>query len=186
MRVISRSSRSHSCTVCVLPSCVTVARGIELGGSKHGLDGPLGVAMHDAERVAGLVQFAETRESELDVAHFAQRAAAHDALVREHFGRGRLGAVQFLDGRSRRGRRGANTGRRSTRGLELLGVLTHARERVVGPGLRELLEIDVAIDARQQALGAELGEPLVDHAARFAELGIAGVTQRQHRVLQLR
>ena len=63
--------------------------------------------------------------------------------------------------------------------------LAHARERVVGPGLRELLEVDVAIDARQQALGAELGETLVDDAAGFAELRIAGVAEREHRVLQL-
>ena len=64
-------------------------------------------------------------------------------------------------------------------------ILAHARERVVGPGLRELLEVHVAVDARQQALGAELGETLVDHAAGFAELGIAGVAEREHRVLQL-
>ena len=87
-----------------------------------------------------------------------------------------------------RGDRGAAaraTGGSGGRGRGLFLELAHARERVVGPGLRELFEIHVAVDARQQAFGAELGEPLVDHAAGFAELGIAGVTQREHRELQL-
>ena len=88
MRVSSRSSRSHSSSVCVLPSCVTVRAGIELGGLQHRVDGRFRIAMHDAERVAGLVEIAEARERELHVAHFAQRAAADDALVGQHFGGG--------------------------------------------------------------------------------------------------
>ena len=115
--------------------------------------------------------------------HFAQRGAADDALVGQHFGGGGMRARQFDGGCRGRGRcdTGGNRGRRR----ELVLDFAHARERVVGPGLRQLLEVHVAIDARQQALGAELGEAFVDHAAGFAELGIAGVAQREHRVLQL-
>ena len=61
---------------------------IELGGLEHRVDGRIRIAMHDAQRVAGLVEVAEARERELHVAHFAQRAAADDALVGQHFGRG--------------------------------------------------------------------------------------------------
>ena len=70
-------------------------------------------------------------------------------------------------------------------GASLFLDLAHARERVVGPGLRELFEVDVAVDARQQALGAELGEALVHHAAGFAELRITRIAKREHGVLQL-
>ena len=87
--------------------------------------------------------------------------------------------------------RGAGAEARATpvapagRRRELVLDLAHARERVVGPGLRQLFEVHVAIDARQQPLGAELREAFIDHAAGFAELGIAGVAEREHRVLQL-
>ena len=184
MRVSSRSSRSHSSNVCVLPSWVDGGGGIELGRLEHGVDRRLGIAMHDAERVAGLVEIAEPGERELDVAHFAQRAAADDALVGQHFGRGGIGARELGRGGRRRGSAEARGGHVAGRRVLVL-VLAHARERVVGPGLRELLEVHVAIDARQQALGAEFGEALVDHAAGFAELRIAGVAEREHRVLQL-
>ena len=49
----------------------------------------------------------------------------------------------------------------------------------------QVLASRVAIDARQQAPGAELGEPFVDDAAGLAELGVTGIAERQHRVLQL-
>ena len=119
------------------------------------------------------------------MANFAQRGTAHDALVGQHFGGGGLRAREFRNGRRLSGggceRRGNTAGR-----LELLGVLAHARQGVVRPGRGELLEIHVAVDARQQPFGAELGKALIDHASGFAEFGIAGVTQRQHAVLQLR
>ena len=118
------------------------------------------------------------------MAHFAQRAAADDALVGQHFGGGGIRAREFDDGGGRRGSL-SDTGGNVARRRMLFLVLAHARERVVGPGLRQLLEVHVAIDARQQALGAELGETFVDDAAGFAELGIAGVAEREHRVLQL-
>ena len=156
---------------------------IELRGLEHGFDRGIRIAMDDAERIAGFVQIAEARERKLHVPHFAQRQAADDALVREHFGRGGIRAGQFDDGGRRRGRGHGRDD--AARGLELLGDLAHARERIVRPGLRELLEIHVAVDARQQALRAELGEPLVDDAAGFAELRIARIAERQHRVLQL-
>ena len=50
-----------------------------------------------------LYRLPEARERELHVAHFAQRAAAHDALVGQHFGGGGIRARQFDDGGGRRG-----------------------------------------------------------------------------------
>ena len=104
MRVSSRSSRSHSSSVCVLPSCVTVAAASSLVAFSTASMAEFGIAMHDAERVAGLVEIAEARERELHVAHFAQRAAADDALVGEHFGGGGIRARELGDRGGRRGR----------------------------------------------------------------------------------
>ena len=159
--------------------------GIQPGGFQHRVDGRFGIAMHDAERIARLVEIAEARERELHVAHFAQRAAADDALVGQHFGGGGVRASEFCDHRGRRGSL-SDTGSNACHRRMLVLVLAHARKRVVGPGLRKLLEVHVAIDARQQALGAKLGETFVDHAAGFAELGIAGVAECQYGVLKLR
>jgi hypothetical protein len=63
--------------------------------------------MDDAERIAGLVEIAEAGECHFDVAHFAQRAAADDALVGKDFGRRRVRAQEL---RHRRGG-GHGTGR---------------------------------------------------------------------------
>ena len=76
--------------------------------------------MHDAERVAGLVQIAEARERELHVAHFAQRAATDDALVGEHFGGGGIRAGQLRRRPAPARRRRGNGGNDATGGLELV------------------------------------------------------------------
>ncbi len=134
--------------------------------------------------VARLVELSEAGERELDVTNFAQRTATDNALVGQHFGDGRLGSRQFGDRRRLRG--GGQCGDDSARRLELVGMFAHARQGVVGPGRGQLLEVHVAVDTRQQPLGAELGEALVDHASGLAEFRITRIAERQHRVLQLR
>ena len=186
MRVSSRSSRSHSSSVCVLPSCVTRGAAIELGGFQHGVDGRIPDC--DARCRARRRPCRDCRGPGTRAPRGALRATRRDPRCAGWPALRRWRDCARVSSATAGSRRGRDTGgnRHAAGGLELVLDLAHARERVVGPGLRELLEVHVAIDARQQALGAELGEALIDHASGFAELGIAGVAQREHRVLQLR
>ena len=159
---------------------------VELRRLEDGVDGGIRIAMHDAQRVTRFIEVSEAGEREFHVTHFAQRLAADDALVGQHFGGGGLRAGQLGNrGRLRGGSGEGGRRGRATGGRELVFDFTHTRQGVVGPGLRQFLEIHVAVDARQQAFGAELGQALIDHAAGFAEFRVAGVAQRQHGILQL-
>ena len=170
MRVSSRSSRSHSSSVCVLPSCVT-------RGARHRAWWPSAphrwrVPDCDARCRAHRRACTDCRGPGTRVPRAALRAARRGPrcagwrALRRWRDCARVSSATARRWPPARATPAATRRRRR----QLVLDLAHARERVVGPGLRELFEVDVAIDARQQPLGAELGQALIDHAAGFAEL----------------
>jgi hypothetical protein len=106
------------------------------------------------------------------------RVAPGDALVGEH-----RRDVWLLAGILRHGRHGAQP-RDGGNGWRAERVPCAAHD-LLEPGRRQPLVIEVAVDTSQEPPRPQACEPLVDLAARLTELRVAGVAEREHRVLQL-
>src|SRR6185369_17143765 len=96
--------------------------------------------------------------------------ARSDALVCEHIGGERL----FAGPRRRRARGAQRRYCRERRGC--LQRFARSYERTLLPRFGDGFDIDIGVTAREQARGAEFGQPRVDIRADGAELRVTAVT----------
>ena len=59
-------------------------------------------------------------------------------------------------------------------------------QRMRAPGSGDAVDVQVGFAARLHAAAAEFGQAFVDPPRNAAEIGVAGIAQAQHRVLELR
>lgn len=143
-----------------------------------------GIAMPDAERVAGHVGEAVRGRRDLEVRDRVIACAPGDPLAGQHFRHDRC-VARGNRGRRDRGsriaqRRHKGEARRVGRRLQGLERVLERRFRPVG---RRMFVVEVAIDPGPDGGCAERGQPLVGDPAGFAEFRVARVPEREHGVL---
>lgn len=149
--------------------------------------------MADAKRVARLIGQARAVQRQLEVAHVlghlavaaeagAAELAAAERLVLQHFGRERA-LVRPARGRAQRGDGGQVAGAGGRGGLE---QFAGPGQRRLAPGAGHGLDVEVGLGHLRHPLRAQFGQPRVDPAGDAAEVGVAGIAQSQHGVLQFR